>query len=212
MLDTVMGVLIDAYDAWMSEVWKDYAAPIVRRGEDGGRMGLVATYGMVPKRHIPPHVRAWDTMNARAETVGEKRSFSRAWKDSQLCLVPMTGFYEPNYESGKAERWHIGMPDDSLFAVAGLWKHWKEEDGSTSASFTQLTINADDHPLMKRFHKPGDEKRSLVIVPQEDWDSWLNCRDPEEARSFLRHFPAEKMAARAQPLPPRPKKQAELLI
>ena len=57
----------------------------------------------------------------------------------------------------------IGMADKSMFAVGGLWREWDGVDGP-GCSFTQLTINADDHPLMQRFHKPGDEKRALVSV------------------------------------------------
>lgn len=130
-------------------------------------------------------------MNARGETVGAKRSYAKPWREGQLCLVPMNHFYEPNWESGKHERWKIGMADGSPFAVAGLWRTWSEPDGTTAQSFTQLTINADDHPLMRRFHKPGDEKRSLVIVPPDEWDDWLACRNPELARSFLRLYPAD---------------------
>ena len=51
-------------------------------------------------------------------------------------------------------------------------------------SFTMLTVNADEHPLMRRMHAPGKEKRSVVIVPRDRWDDWLDCRDPEAARSF----------------------------
>lgn len=207
MLEQVMGVLIDLHDAerWKPETWKDYSAPIVRRGTDGTREGLLATYGMVPRKRIPEGVRPFDTMNARAETVGQLRSFSGAWKRSQLCLVPMTAFYEPCYESGKASRWGIGMADQSMFAVGGLWREWDGTDGP-EWSFTQLTINADDHPLMQRFHKPGDEKRALVIVPQNEWDDWLQASEPEYARSFLRHYPAEAMTSWECPVPSRAKK------
>jgi putative SOS response-associated peptidase YedK len=207
MLNTVMGLMITLDDHpvnWRLETWKDYDAPIVRKGA-GGREGLLATYGMVPRKKIPPGVKVFDTMNARSETVGEKRAFSGAWKRSQHCLVPMTAFYEPCYESGKPVRWGIGMADQSMFAVAGLWREWETEDGHVH-SFTQLTMNADEHPLMKRFHKPGDEKRALVIVPQEEWDDWLNCENPEFARTFLRHFPAELLRSWEFPVPPRSKK------
>ncbi|MNH94677.1 hypothetical protein D3C73_473000 [compost metagenome] len=34
-------------------------------------------------------------------------------------------------------------------------------------------------------HKPGDEKRSLVIVSPDDYDTWLGCKDPELARTYL---------------------------
>lgn len=208
MLESVMGVIINLHDTgfWKTETWKDYGAPIVRRGASGEREGVLASYGMVPRKRMPPGVRPFDTMNARAETVGQLRSFSGPWKRTQLCLVPMTAFYEPNYESGKPVRWGIGMEDQSMFAVGGLWREWEGETGP-EYSFTQLTINADDHPLMRRFHKPGDEKRALVIVPQAEWDDWLTCTDPEFARSFLRHYPAEQMRAWEFPVPPRAKKQ-----
>ncbi|MGO4379115.1 SOS response-associated peptidase [Pseudoduganella sp. RAF53_2] len=194
-----------ASEDWPDETWKDYAAPIIRRGSSGKAECLVASYGMVPRRHIPPGVKPWDTMNARTETVGELRSFSQAWHDSQVCLVPMNHFYEPNYESGKAVRWGIGMADERAFAVAGLWRRWIEADGSSSYSFTQLTINADHHRLMKRFHKDGDEKRSLVIIPPEHYEDWLGCRNPEHARAFLNHYPVSRMRAWEEPLAPRQK-------
>lgn len=73
-------------------------------------------------------------------------------------------------------------------------------------SFIQLTINIVRHPLMRCFHKSGDEKRALVIVPQAEWDDWLDCSDPEYARGFLRPYPAELMRAWPFSVPPRVKK------
>lgn len=66
-----------------------------------------------------------------------------------------------------------------------------------------LTVNADNHPLMKRFHKPGAEKRSVVIVPPGKYEEWLTCRSTDEARSFLSLYPDELMHAEPYPLPPR---------
>jgi putative SOS response-associated peptidase YedK len=146
------------------EIYKDYSAPIFRRCADGYSTDA-ATFGIVPRKHIPPGVKVFDTMNARSESLGEKRSFSRAWKRLQLCLIPCRSFYEPNYETGKAVRWKIGMADSAPFAIAGLWRTWDEPEG-TALSFTMLTVNSNEHPLMKRFHRPGDEKRSVVILPR----------------------------------------------
>jgi putative SOS response-associated peptidase YedK len=178
---------------WPEETWKDYAAPILRAGRDGRPAACLATYGMVPRRRIPPEIKPFDTMNARAESLAERRSFAPAWRRLQLCAVPMAWFYEPCYESGRAVRHAIGMADESLFFVAGLWRDWPEADGSVASSFTQITINADEHGLMRRMHKPDDEKRSLVIVPREEVKDWLACTDLEAARSFLRHYPAARM-------------------
>lgn len=186
--------------SWKDQVWQDYIAPIIK-GDGNTRESSIGSYGLRPKRHLPEKIKNLTTMNARIETVGERDSYKKYWAAGQLCLVPMLRFYEPNYESGKHERWGIGMADGSPFAVAGLWRTWTEEDGTITQSFTQLTMNADDHPLMKRFHKPGDEKRSLIIIPQEDWDDWLMCRDPERARTFAKPFPDVKMAANPAALP-----------
>ncbi|WP_434664636.1 SOS response-associated peptidase family protein [Paraburkholderia sp. A3BS-1L] len=186
---------------WREEVYKDYPAPIIRR-VNGSQRADVATFGIVPRKHIPEGVRPFDTMNARTETVGEKRSFSGAWKKQQRCLIPAEAFYEPNYESGKAVRWRIGMADGAPFAIAGLWREWSEPEGA-ALSFTMLTVNSDEHPLMNRFHKPGDEKRSVVILPPAEYENWLACHSMDEARSFLNLFPAAQMHAEVFPAPPR---------
>jgi putative SOS response-associated peptidase YedK len=183
------------------ETYKDYVAPILRTSA-GVRTTDPATFAMVPRRQIPPGVKVFDTMNARAESVGEKRSYSGAWKKLQLCLIPCVGFYEPNYETGAAVRWNIGLATGRPFAIAGLWRAWEDLDG-VALSFTMLTVNANDHPLMKRFHRPGDEKRSVVLLRPAQYDDWLGSRSVDEARSFLNLFPAEEMAAVAAPKPPR---------
>ncbi|MBV8634888.1 MAG: SOS response-associated peptidase family protein, partial [Burkholderiaceae bacterium] len=148
----------------------------------------------MPKRKMQPGMHL-STMNARAETIGEKPTYMKSWRDAKTCLLPMKWFYEPNYESGKAERWAIGMADGEPFCVAGLWREWEEEEGGFAFSFTQITINADEHLLMKRFHKPGDEKRSLVIIPRSEYGDWLNAGSPESARTMLAHYPANLMKA-----------------
>ncbi|SEI80917.1 SOS response-associated peptidase [Paraburkholderia diazotrophica] len=184
------------------EIYKDYYAPIFLRG--GEQFTTVpASFGIVPRRHIPPGVKVFDTMNARSESVEQKRSFSGAWKSLQLCLIPCRTFFEPNYETGKAVRWKIGMANGDPLAIAGLWRQWKEVDGSLSLAFTMLTVSSDEHPLMTRFHKPGDEKRSVVIVPPARYDDWLSCTSTDEARSFLQLYPADEMCAGPYPLPPR---------
>ncbi|MDB5792111.1 MAG: hypothetical protein JWQ80_2135 [Massilia sp.] len=192
---------------WPEETWKDYVAPILRTGRDGRPQACLASYGMVPRRQIPPDIQPFDTMNARAESLGERRSFAPAWRRLQLCAVPMAWFYEPCYESGRAVRHAIGMLDASLFFVAGLWRDWPQADGTTQASFTQITINADDHALMRRMHKPDDEKRSLVILPPDEVGDWLACTSIDMARSYLAHYPAARM--RDWPAPPAARKAVE---
>ena len=179
---------------WKAEAWQDYSAPFIRHDQHQRREVVVGAYSMIPKTKIPLGTKRFSTMNARAETIDQLRSYAKPWQEGMRCLVPMQDFFEPCYESGKAERWRISLRNESDFAVAGIYKIWPEEN-SLSYSFTQLTINADQHPLMRRFHKPGDEKRSLVILHKNDYDVWLNCRSPELARSLLQLYPAELMHA-----------------
>jgi hypothetical protein len=63
-----------------------------------------------------------------------------------------------------------------------------------------------EHPLMRRFHKPGDEKLSVVIIRPGAYEDWLSCRSTDEARSFLQLYPADEMHAEPFPLPPRASK------
>lgn len=203
VLRDVFGVTCPTQE-WPPETWPDYAAPLLVADHEGQRQCLVGTFGMVPRKRIPPGVAKFDTTNARSESVGEKRAFSAAWKQGQLCLAPASCFYEPDYATGKAVRWRIWLKDDEPMAIACLWRAWPGEGGQDVFSFTMLTINSEHHALMQRFHAPGKEKRMIVIVPATEWDDWLNCRNTALARSFLRPYAVEKMAAEPAPLPPRP--------
>lgn len=46
----------------------------------------------------------------------------------------------------------------------------------------------------------------MILLP-EQYDDWLNCREPEQARSFLSLLPAEAYRGHPAPRPPRRKKQ-----
>jgi putative SOS response-associated peptidase YedK len=80
--------------------------------------------------------------------------------------------------------------------IAGLWDAWKQIDGTWLHSYTMLTINADSHELMKSFHKPTDEKRMVVILPEAAYGDWLTAT-PERSQEFLRPYPADRLVASA---------------
>jgi putative SOS response-associated peptidase YedK len=67
------------------------------------------------------------------------------------------------------------MVDGAPFSIAGLWRAWEEPEGR-ALSFTMLTVNSDERPFMNRFHRPGDEKRSVVTVPRVTYEQWLSCK------------------------------------
>ncbi|MBB5016741.1 putative SOS response-associated peptidase YedK [Chitinivorax tropicus] len=182
------------------EIWQDYCAPIILNDDDDQRIAVSASFGLVPQHHKPIGVKHLSTMNARAETISSLRNYKPFWQACQLCLVPAKYIYEPCYASGTAMRWQIGMADGQPFAIAGLWRTWSGRGGVVECAFTQITINADTHPLMSRFHKPLDEKRMVAIIAPSDYEAWLRCRNPAVAATFLKPYPAEWMTAQASPL------------
>ena len=73
--------------------------------------------------------------------------------------------------------------------IAGLWSAWQDPAGGLTCSYTMLTINADDHPGMRQYHTPDDEKRMVVILEEADYDAWLRA-SVADGRAFLRQFDA----------------------
>lgn len=153
------------------------------------RTWVPACFGLIPPWAKDGKI-ARSTYNARTETLGERPSFRDAWRRGQLCIIPAEAIYEPCYESGKAVRWRIGRADGRPMGIAGIWERRLRDDGLPSWSMSMLTINADGHPVMSRFHKPEDEKRSVVILPDGAWGDWLRCRSEDEAVAML-EAPAE---------------------
>ena len=47
-----------------------------------------------------------------------------------------------------------------------------------------LTINADDHPILGRMQRVGDEKRSLVVMNEGRREAWLTATKKTDAMAF----------------------------
>lgn len=183
--------------AFASEVFPGQAAPILMN--DRAHSSALATFGLLPHWARPDLVRK--TYNARSETAWQKPSFREAWRKAQFCIVPADTLFEPRYLEGRAVRWGIRSVDDRPLGIAGLWESRETADG-LHYSFTILTINADHHPVMKDMHRPGDEKRMVVILAPERYDEWLGTT-PQRAMEWLTEFPAEKLTALPCPRNPR---------
>ena len=158
---------------------------IYRPDSSAARTAVIGTFGLLPAWAKEPAF-AKRTYNARSETVAENPSFREAWRRRQLCIVPAEAIYEPNYETGKAVWWRIQRADGLPMALAGLWERKNWGDDQPGWSFTMLTVNADEHPVMNRFHKPGDERRTTVVLDGEQIDRWRGAGDDAELRSLLK--------------------------
>jgi putative SOS response-associated peptidase YedK len=94
-----------------------------------------------------------------------------------------------------AESTHILNGCMRVPAVSADWDSWTDwATGEIVESFSMLTINADGHLVMGRFHRPGDERRSLVVVPPHAWHRWLNAITGT-ARDLLTEMPTSEFVA-----------------
>jgi putative SOS response-associated peptidase YedK len=186
----------------VADVWPGYAGIFIRHpreeqhGEDVApwREAMVGSFGLIPHWAKDASL-AKKTYNARSETVATKPSYRDAWRLGRRCIIPAEALYEPDWRSGRAVPTRISRADGKPMGIAGIWTGWKAPEGTIIRSMSMLTVNADDHPLMKNFHRAEDEKRMVVILGEGDFDAWL---DPglRTSERMLRCLDADVLVAR----------------
>lgn len=158
------------------EAYPGYVAPLVVKSHQTGRMACgLARFGLIPAwakgNKIGRH-----TYNARSETASTKPSYRTPWRLRQYGIVLVDNFFEPSYETGKAVRWCIEAQDGDPLGIACLWDRWIDPaSGEIVASFSMLTVNADEHPVMRRFHRDLEEKRTPVALAHDQYTDWLGA-------------------------------------
>lgn len=166
---------------------------------------IVGQWALVPHFAKSPKL-AYSTNNARSETVATASSYRDAWQTGQRCVIPSSAFWEPCWESGRNEWWRFQRMDGQPFALAGIYNPWTDRaTGEIVDSYTMLTQNADNHPLMRRMHKPDptlaadkQDKRSVVIIEEADVEQWL-LGSEADARALIRLSPVEIFDAQPEP-------------
>lgn len=189
---------VDLPSGYPDESYPGFAAPVVVKGHQTDRVACgLAKFGLIPSWAKDDKI-SRHTYNARSETAAEKPSYRGAWRQRQFGLVLVDNFFEPSYESGKAVRFRIELASREPFAIASLWDRWTDPaTGERVVSFSMLTVNADQHPVMRQFHKPGDEKRTPVIIRPELFDEWLSADQAKAAELMTWTHMAELSAVPA---------------
>lgn len=127
------------------------------------------TWGLIP---------SWSTdgkgfINARAETLEEKPSFSESFR-LRRCLIPADGFFEWK-RTGKEKRpFYFQLQEESHFMFAGVWDTWSNR-GDVVTSCAIITTAANE--LVGELHD-----RMPAMLPDELRDAWL---DPRTDRTVL---------------------------
>ncbi len=152
------------------------------------REGGMLRWGLIPSWAKDPAIGV-KLINARAETVAEKPSFRKSFKQRR-CLVLADGFYEWQKEGRVKQPYYIRLKSERPFAFAGLWDHWASADGKTIETCALLTT--EPNALMAPIHN-----RMPVILNPDTYDDWLDPDQQDVARlaTLLGSYPAEEMVA-----------------
>lgn len=146
-----------------------------------GPEGRLMTWGLIP---------SWSTdgkgfINARAETVEERPSFSESFR-LRRCLIPADGFFEWLRTGREKRPFYFQLRDELPFAFAGIWDTWRNRgDAVTSCAIITTAPNE----LVGELHD-----RMPAILVDEFQDAWL---DPKTDRTvltrMLKPFPSLNM-------------------
>lgn len=77
-------------------------------------------WGLIPRW---AEERTTNFINARAESLREKRSFAEPF-ESRRCLVLADGFYEWAETDESKQPYRITLEEREPFCIAGLWEQW----------------------------------------------------------------------------------------
>lgn len=148
-----------------------------------GLEARLLTWGLIP---------SWSTdgkgfINARAETLDEKPSFSESFR-LRRCLIPADGFFEWQ-RTGRAKRpFYFQLHDELPFAFAGIWDTWSNR-GELVASCAIITTVANE--LIGELH----DRMPVILLP-DAYESWLDPKaTPASLRQMLTPIPASKMTS-----------------
>lgn len=144
-------------------------------------------WGLVPSWAKDEKI-GYKMINARSETADEKPSFKKLISKKR-CLIVADSFYEWKKTENNKQPKRIQLKDRKLFAFAGLWDKWEQEDQTL---FTCTILTKEANSFMQDIHH-----RMPIILPKNKEDEWLqpNQLTPSGAKELLLHMDDEELTA-----------------
>lgn len=140
----------------------------------------MVTLGLNKDSQIVPGVTKWGfqgfkkgqlMINARAETVEEKKTFSKAFRETR-CVFPLSGFYEWDSEKRKLL---FTAGDNDVFYLGGFYRVHKTGAGFETESIIMTTKpNESVSPI---------HDRMPLIIQRDHIKDWIT--DLDFARNYL---------------------------
>jgi putative SOS response-associated peptidase YedK len=139
------------------------------------RWGLIPSWSTLGKGFI----------NARAETLEERPSFSESFR-LRRCLIPADGFFEWKRSGREKTPFYIYSVDETRLMFAGIWDTWRQR-GESITSCAIVTTAANE--LVGELHD-----RMPAILPPEVQEAWLDrTTNRAELLRMLTPYPASRM-------------------
>lgn len=187
-------VIEDEFDIYEVQ-WASEPSYNVAPGQDiacvignGGNRLVKFRWGLVPFWAEDPSI-GYRMINARAETLTEKRSFARSFKRHR-CLIVADGFYEwRKLAEGKRKiPMYFHLREGRPFGLAGLYENWKDKDGTVLQTCTIITTRPNE--LMAPIHN-----RMPAIIAPDKRQVWLDkgVDDPGVLMPLLEPYDATRM-------------------
>jgi len=151
--------------------------PVIVRAA-GKKEIAVMKWGLVP-HGVKDIASAPRPINARAETLAERPLF-RPLLEDRRCLVPASGFFEWKKVGKRKLPFWFRLPNEPLFAFAGLCDTWQGPGGRHFSSYTVITCAP--NALVAEVHD-----RMPVILTRENEERWVSGGPvtPEDLRNVL---------------------------
>lgn len=132
------------------------------------------------------------TLNAKAETIFEKPSFSQNIS-SNRCILPVTGLYEWREFHGNKYPYYIQPQESSGFLLGSVFDVWLDQStGKTRNTFSIVTTVA--NPLMETIHNL--KKRMPFILSNADAQIWLfHDTTSNQLKDLMKPFDEHRMKA-----------------
>lgn len=163
----------------VAEMYPGYPGLVVANGE---LRSMAWGYPLVLKGKNGQPLKPKPVNNTRADKLD-----SFMWRDSfakRRCLIPVSTFAEAEGPKGAMTRTWFSLPDQPVFAAAGIWRDSAEWGPVFSMVMTDASASV--APV---------HNRMPVILQPEQWDEWT-AGPPAHARELCAPYTGEMILRR----------------